>query len=136
LIDGVDDFPDAERIKNICENRITSFDNVFDFISQYLDETERMNPFLVEVVKSLINIKSNRFEHYMDNATLFQYLSFLSDENMQNIIMTNLSEIKFPIILFTSKDIHISNDNIRIIKIDQDDHLLMLTQPHLLAEYI
>ncbi|HBY71672.1 MAG TPA: hypothetical protein DEG06_05460 [Lachnospiraceae bacterium] len=138
IIDGIEDsFPDIKEIKNICDNRVYVFKDIITFLNQYLDENEMKQPYLIEVVKSLVKINDEfNIEHYLDNNTLFQYLEFLVGDDIHNKISNNFANLDIPTILFTTNNIKINRSNIQIIKIDEDDHLLMLTKPSMLKKYI
>ena len=129
FIEGFEDIPNIEMIRNDLQFRKELFESMDDYINLMLDDKEKQNPYILAAVLATMKEENGTFRVECSNKKMERYLSILSCVNTKELI-NSLKKQKFSYSIFSSKKL----EGIDYITIPEEDHLLMLSHPSKLIE--
>lgn len=131
LVEGFEEIPKQELLKEQISYRQERFDTVQGYLEMMLGSAEREDKEIVDAVLDTVIEDNQDVFVRCDNETMIAYLSLLSEVTTKELIQ-NLKQQSCGYTLYSSQKI----EEVPYISIKQEEHLLMLSTPEKLVEVI
>ncbi len=131
LIDGFETLPTNDELNQFANQLPTNqYATLQDYYNSMLEENEQQDMKLLEILNHNLSFYQERYHTKLSNENMISYLRCYSNYSVKNTL-TKIRQQVNQLIVYSSIALPIPHE-----KITPDNHLLMLTNPEILANQI
>lgn len=131
LIDGFETLPTNDELNQLANQLPTNqYATLQDYYNRMLEENEQQDMKLLEILNHNLSFYQERYHTKLSNENMISYLRCYSNYSVKNAL-TKIRQQVNQLIVYSSTALPIPYE-----KITPDNHLLMLTNPKILANQI
>lgn len=131
LIDGFETLPTNDELNQLADQLPTNqYATLQDYYNRMLEENEQQDMKLLEILNHNLSFYQERYHTKLSNENMISYLRCYLNYSVKNTL-AKISQQVNQLIVYSSIALPIPYE-----KITPDNHLLMLTNPEILANHI
>ncbi|CAI3425361.1 hypothetical protein [Enterococcus cecorum] len=131
LIDGFETLPTNDELNQFANQLPTNqYATLQDYYNGMLEENEQQDMKLLEILNHNLSFYQERYHTKLSNENMISYLRCYSNYSVKNTLTKIRPQVN-QLIVYSSTALPIPYE-----KITPDNHLLMLTNPEILANQI
>lgn len=131
LIDGFETLPTNDELNQLADQLPTNqYATLQDYYNRMLEENEQQDMKLLEILNHNLSFYQERYHTKLSNENMISYLRCYLNYSVKNTLAKIRPQVN-QLIVYSSIALPIAYE-----KITPDNHLLMLTNPEILANHI